>query len=254
MLLTSAHSRRLLSNSLFRAPTVLGCFNATPMMTFAPQRPMSTFFKDLDEKSRKKLAWAMNEVPEYEKIQRRWKTPLETKKRRKAEREEKERNQEPVPSQEAVVYVHSPEKGVALPAHPDEIFAVMRIAGKQTKVLNNDIVRVEKLPFQVGAQICIDDILMIGTCDYTAIGRPQVENAKIYATVEQEVQTEKSIIFKKNRRKGYQKSQGHRQVVHLLRIDRIVHELTEEDFSLEAQQASRMQLMKTPSQTYNIII
>ena len=40
----------------------------------------------------------------------------------------------------------------------------------------------------------------------------------------------------------------------ILRIDRIEHDLTEDDFSLEAQKAQRMQLMKTPDQTYNIII
>lgn len=44
---------------------------------------------------------------------------------------------------------------------------------------------VEKLPFEVGQQICIDDVLMVGTKDYTAIGRPQVTKAKIYATVEE---------------------------------------------------------------------
>ena len=54
-------------------------------------------------------------------------------------------------------------------------------------MLNNDIIRVETLPFEVGAQICLDDILMVGTIDYTAIGRPLVENARIYATIEQEV-------------------------------------------------------------------
>ena len=45
---------------------------------------------------------------------------------------------------------------------------------------------VEKLPFEPGQQICLDDVLMIGTKDYTAIGRPQVIKAKVYATVEEE--------------------------------------------------------------------
>ena len=136
--------------------------------------------------------------------------------------------------------MHNPEKGVSIPAHPDEIFAIIRIGGKQTKILNNDMIRVEKLPFEVGAQICLNDILMIGTADYTSIGRPQIENARVYATIEQEMQCNKSIIFKKKRRKGYQKSQGHRQNVMLLRIDRIEHDVTEADFSLEAQKESRM--------------
>ena len=112
--------------------------------------------------------------------------------------------------QDAVVYVHSPEHGVALPPHPENVFAIIRINGMQTKVLVNDVIRVEKLPFEVGQQICIDDVLMVGSPDFTAIGRPQVENARVYATIEQEAQCEKTIIFKKRRRKGYQKTQGHR--------------------------------------------
>ena len=54
------------------------------------------------------------------------------------------------------------------------------------KVLNNDLLRVEKLPFEIGQQICITDVLMVGSVDYTAIGRPRVENAKVYATIETE--------------------------------------------------------------------
>ena len=87
-------------------------------------------------------------------------------------REIRESKREPIESQDAVIYVHSPEKGVSVPAHPDDIFAIVRIGGKQTKVLNNDVLRVEKLPFEVGAQICLNDVLMVGTVDYTAIGRP----------------------------------------------------------------------------------
>ena len=54
------------------------------------------------------------------------------------------------------------------------------------KLLQNDVIRVEKLPFEVGQQICIDDVLMIGSPDFTAIGRPQVQNARVLATIEQE--------------------------------------------------------------------
>ena len=71
---------------------------------------------------------------------------------------------------------------------------------------------------------------MIGTKDYTAIGRPQVTKARVYATVEEESQTEKVIFFKLSRRKGYQRSGGHRQTIQVLRIDRIVHEVSEADF------------------------
>lgn len=113
-------------------------------------RPMSTFFKEIDEQSRFRLGWENQKVPEYEMLQARWKNPLEKKKLKKAERELREANQEPVASQDAVIYVHSPENGVALPSHPENIFAIIRIGGKQTKVLNNDLLQVELLPFEIG--------------------------------------------------------------------------------------------------------
>ena len=55
----------------------------------------------------------------------------------------------------------------------------------------------------VGQQIIFDDVLIVGTEDYTSIGRPQVPHARVYATLEEKTKTEKVIIFKKKRRKGY---------------------------------------------------
>ena len=123
---------------------------------------------------------------------------------------ERDANRDPVEEQDAVVYVHDPKKGVQVPADPDQIFAVVRVKGRQIKVIMNDRIQVEKLPFEIGDQICINDVLMIGTVDYTAIGRPTVQNSRVYATVEEFAQCEKALIFKKRRRKGYQKTQGHR--------------------------------------------
>ena len=74
---------------------------------------------------------------------------------------------------------------------------------------------------------------MVGTTDYTAIGRPTIGNARVYATIEEHSQTEKVIIFKKRRRKGYQKNAGHRQLINILRIDRIEHDITPEEFLKE---------------------
>ena len=101
------------------------------------------------------------------------------------------------------MYVHDEEIGVTLPPHPEKMFAVVRLLGQQHKVSVNDRIMVEQIPFEVGQQIRLDDILMVGTPDYTAIGRPSVGNASVLATVEEHSQSEKVIIFKKKRRKGY---------------------------------------------------
>ena len=93
----------------------------------------------------------------------------------------------------------------------------------------------EKLDFPVGTQLCLDDVLMVGTADYTTIGRPVVENAKVYVTVEENSQTEKVWIFKKRRRKDSQRHRGHRQWVTILKVDRIEHQVQAEQVQKDAQ-------------------
>jgi len=88
--------------------------------------------------------------------------------------------------------VHHPEEGITLPANPDETFAVIRIKGLQYKVSKDDRVMSELLEdFEVGTQIELEDVLLVGTKDYTCVGRPQVKSARVFATVEETSQTEK---------------------------------------------------------------
>ena len=82
-----------------------------------------------------------------------------------------------VPSETSgMVYVHDAQKGITLPNHPDLIFAIMRVKGLQYKVAKDDRVMLENLggEFQVGQQLVFDEVLMIGTQDYTSLGRPLV--------------------------------------------------------------------------------
>lgn len=75
---------------------------------------------------------------------------------------------------------------------------------------------------------------MVGTKDYTSVGRPVVEKAKVYATVEEQSQTEKALIFKKRRRHGNsQRHRGYRHWVTILKIDKIVHEIDENSINEE---------------------
>ena len=107
-----------------------------------------------------------------------------------------------------IVYVHNEKKGISLPNNPDQIFAIVNIKGSQFKVARGDRVLIEDLgqQFQVGQQVILDDVLMIGTPGYSSIGRPKVEKAAVYATLEEMSRSEKVIVFKKKRRQGYQKS------------------------------------------------
>ena len=85
----------------------------------------------------------------------------------------------------------------------------------------------DKTNFKPGELIIFDKVLLVGSKEYTSIGRPYIETAKVVGTVEEVTKTEKVIIFKKRRRKGYQKNMGHRSEVTIVRVDKVIHDLTE---------------------------
>jgi len=73
--------------------------------------------------------------------------------------------------------------------------------------------------------------MMMAGKEFTVLGRPLLTNAKVFATVEQQCLTEKIIVFKKKRRKGYKRNMGSRQAVTMLRIDRVEYILDEQTMS-----------------------
>lgn len=94
------------------------------------------------------------------------------------------------------------------------MFAVIQTGGKQYKVAKDDVIRVEKLAGEAGAEIVLDQVLMVGE----KIGAPVVAGAKVTATVVAQARGEKIIIFKKRRRQNSRRKNGHRQDITILRI------------------------------------
>lgn len=101
-----------------------------------------------------------------------------------------------------------------------ENFAVVDINTKQVKVSEGALVMTDRLKVDVGEQLIFDRLLLIGTPEFTLIGRPLIVG-KVYATVEAHDETEKLIVFKKKRRKTYQRQYYHSSLLTLLRIDRV---------------------------------
>jgi len=91
------------------------------------------------------------------------------------------------------------------------MYAIVEIAGQQFKVERGNKVYVHRLQANEGAKIEFDRVLLMGNGDKVSIGNPLVEGAKVAATVVGHVKGDKVIIFKKKRRKGYQKWNNHRQ-------------------------------------------
>jgi large subunit ribosomal protein L21 len=101
------------------------------------------------------------------------------------------------------------------------MYAVVKTGGKQYRVVAGEKLKVEQIPADVGAEITLDQILMVGEGESVKIGAPLVSGASIKATVVSHGRHDKVKIFKMRRRKHYQKHQGHRQNYTELRIDAI---------------------------------
>ena len=91
------------------------------------------------------------------------------------------------------------------------MYAIVEIAGQQFKVSRGTKVYVNRLDANEGSKVEFDKVLLIDTDGKVQIGTPSVDGAKVAATVIAHLKGDKVIVFKKKRRKGYQKSNGHRQ-------------------------------------------
>jgi len=91
------------------------------------------------------------------------------------------------------------------------MYAIVEIAGQQFKVERGNKVYVHRLEANEGAKVEFNNVLLIDNDGKVQVGTPSVDGAKVAATVISHLQGDKVIVFKKKRRKGYQKSNGHRQ-------------------------------------------
>ncbi len=98
------------------------------------------------------------------------------------------------------------------------MYAVIKTGGKQFRVSQGDTLDVEKLTGEVGEQVALDAVLFIGGNGEVKIGTPTLTNAKVTAEIVEHRLARKIIVFKKKRRKGYSRKQGHRQKLTRLKI------------------------------------
>lgn len=98
------------------------------------------------------------------------------------------------------------------------MYAVIRTGGKQYKVAEDEIIYVEKLAGEKGESVQFNDVLMVGGTDSPKIGTPLVDGASVAGEVIEQTRGDKVIVFKKNRRQGYRRKKGHRQLLTCVRI------------------------------------
>ena len=99
-------------------------------------------------------------------------------------------------------------------------YAVVKTGGKQYRVAEGELLDVERLGGEVGATVTLDEVLLVSGDDdeQARIGTPVVEQAQVTAEIVKQGLDKKIIVFKKKRRKGYKRKQGHRQMQTTLKI------------------------------------
>ena len=101
------------------------------------------------------------------------------------------------------------------------MFAIINIAGKQFRVEEGDQIKVPHLSTDAGKSLAFDKVLLVNDGKKVQLGSPLLSNASISATVVEHGRGRKIRIFKKKRRKGYRRNNGHRQNYSLIKIDSI---------------------------------
>ena len=101
------------------------------------------------------------------------------------------------------------------------MYAIIKTGGKQYKVSEGELVRVEKLAYEVGETVDFDQVLLVSNDGELKVGSPLVEGAKVSATVEDQNKDKKIVVFKYKPKKQYRKKHGHRQPYTLVKINSI---------------------------------
>jgi len=91
------------------------------------------------------------------------------------------------------------------------MYAVVKTGGKQYRVKSGEKIRIEQIPAEIGQEIVLDQVLLVGAGEGVKMGTPLVAGATVKAKVLAQGRNDKVRIFKMRRRKHYRKSQGHRQ-------------------------------------------
>ena len=101
------------------------------------------------------------------------------------------------------------------------MYAIVEIAGQQFKVAKDQKVYVHRLQGEEGSKVTFDNVLLLDDNGKVSIGAPAIEGASVTAQILGHLKGDKVIVFKKKRRKGYRKKNGHRQYLSEIQIESI---------------------------------
>ena len=108
------------------------------------------------------------------------------------------------------------------------MYAIVDIAGQQFKVEKDQKLYVHRLEGEEGKKVSFDKVLLIDTGSKIAVGDPVVKGASVTAKIVSHMKGDKVLVFKKKRRKGYKKLNGHRQYLTQIQIEGISEKAAQE--------------------------
>jgi large subunit ribosomal protein L21 len=101
------------------------------------------------------------------------------------------------------------------------MYAILETGGRQYRVATGDKLEIERLDTEAGKEFTFDRVLMVNNAGALSVGTPTVAGATVTADVVEHKRGEKIVVFKMKRRKGYHKTQGHRQELTVVQIKTI---------------------------------
>jgi large subunit ribosomal protein L21 len=101
------------------------------------------------------------------------------------------------------------------------MYAVIKTGGKQHKVTEGDVLSIEKLEGEKGAEVVFREVMMVSDDKNIKVGKPFVEGAKVVGEIVAQKKGKKLIVYKMTRRKGFHKKNGHRQLLTSMKITKI---------------------------------
>ena len=118
------------------------------------------------------------------------------------------------------------------------MYAVLKSVGKQFKVSPGDILKIDKIEGSVGDTISFKDVVAVGNGDKFELGSPAVQGAEVSAKLLHQTRDDKIRVFRKNRRKHFQRTKGHRQYISILKVMSIKSAIGEESFKEPAKKVA----------------
>jgi large subunit ribosomal protein L21 len=101
------------------------------------------------------------------------------------------------------------------------MYAIVDIAGQQFKIEKDKEIFVHRQAGEAGDSLSFGSVMLVSDGDSINVGKPFIDGAKVEATLLEQVKGDKVLVFKKKRRKGYQKENGHRQQFSKVKIENI---------------------------------